>query len=413
MHVVMKHPGIQPRLAVVSHVLPPSWSGQAVMLYRQLRDWASDEYCLISTTNYDGDSASPLVAWGTATKRLAGVFHVLPRERFSTGSRWIRGRVPNYLFKVAATLPRLFQRARHIEALLRKERCTDVLACTGDLIDPPASFLAASRVGIDFSLYIFDDYLYQWAFPFERNFARFWERIFIRKARHIIVPNEFVQKEYTRRYGVKTSLIHNPCESCGFDERPTHPWPARDGAISIVYTGAIYSAHYDAFRNLLTAIDRLEQPGVRLHLFTASPRDLLEKVGIVGPIVYEGHVPNERVREVQATADILFLPLAFESNIPEVIRTSAPGKIGEYLAAGRPVLVHAPEDSFVSWYFRHHRCGLVVDRPDPQLLADAIYTICTDESLRRVMVTNAQERCAQDFDERVAAAKFRRVFLPV
>ncbi len=411
MHVLMIHASIPRKLAVVSHVLPPSWSGQAVMLYRQLRDWASDEYCLISTTDYDGDSSSPLVAWGAATKRLSGRFHLLPQERFSTGSRWIRGRVANYLFNAAAALPRLFQRARHIEALLRKENCTGVLACTGDVIDPPAAFLAASRVGIDFSLYVFDDYVYQWAYPFERNFARFWERTFIRKARDIIVPNEFLQKEYMRRYRVKTTVIHNPCESRGFDEGPSHPWPARDGAISIVYTGAIYSAHYDAFRNLLAGIDRLKQPGVRLHLFTASPRDLLERVGITGPIVYEGHVPNEDIREVQATADILFLPLAFESNIPEVIRTSAPGKIGEYLAGGRPILVHAPADSFVSWYFRHHRCGLVVDRPESQLLADAIDTICADETLRTEMAANARERCTQDFDERIAAAKFRRMFL--
>jgi hypothetical protein len=39
-------------LAVLSHILPPSPSGQAVMLYRLLRDWDPKDYCLISRQNY-------------------------------------------------------------------------------------------------------------------------------------------------------------------------------------------------------------------------------------------------------------------------------------------------------------------------------------------------------------------------
>ena len=75
---------------------------------------------------------------------------------------------------------------------------------------------------------------------------------------------------------------------------------------------------------------------------------------------------------IQRNADILFLPLAFNSPYPEIIKTSSPGEIGEYLAGKKPILVHAPSDSFISWYFRKYNCGCVVDDDDSEKLAAAI-----------------------------------------
>jgi hypothetical protein len=49
-------------------------------------------------------------------------------------------------------------------------------------------------------------------------------------------------------------------------------------------------------------------------------------------VVRHPHIPQSRVAAILRQADVLFLPLAFRSPIQEVIRTSAPGKMGEYLA---------------------------------------------------------------------------------
>ena len=45
-----------PKTAIVSHVLPPSPSGQAVVLYRLLEGMPPDRYCLISRERYEGDA---------------------------------------------------------------------------------------------------------------------------------------------------------------------------------------------------------------------------------------------------------------------------------------------------------------------------------------------------------------------
>jgi glycosyltransferase involved in cell wall biosynthesis len=108
---------------------------------------------------------------------------------------------------------------------------------------------------------------------------------------------------------------------------------------------------------------------------------------------------------VQRDADILFLPLAFNSPYPDIIKTSAPGKMGEYLAAKKPVLVHAPSDSFISWYFRKYNCGCVVDEDDPKKLAQKIIRLLNDTEMQKLFSENAYSRAKDDFDLSVAQKK--------
>ena len=100
---------------------------------------------------------------------------------------------------------------------------------------------------------------------------------------------------------------------------------------------------------------------------------------------------------IQRQAQVLFLPFAFHSPYPEVVRTSAPAKMAEYLAARRPILVHAPADSFVSHYFKRHGCGIVVDEPQPAAVAQALARILDDGALREQLSASAWQRACEDF----------------
>ncbi|HYE16131.1 MAG TPA: hypothetical protein VD968_16960, partial [Pyrinomonadaceae bacterium] len=109
--------------------------------------------------------------------------------------------------------------------------------------------------------------------------------------------------------------------------------PRPDGEVRIVYTGAIYEAHYDAFRNLLAALERLGRPEVKLHAYTTQRAEEMAGRGIGGPaVVFHPHLSVAEMPGVQRRADLLFLPLAVESPYPDLVRTSAPVKFGEYLA---------------------------------------------------------------------------------
>ena len=392
------------KFALVSRVLPPSSSGQAVMIYRLLRGLHPDNYCLISVQNYAAPSDR-----NEYSGRLSGrYYHLFPQFQLTRGHRFGLNQWRSRI-NVLLSMPGIVWRGSQIARILRRENCDAVVACTGELLDLPAAYLASRLVGIPFYPYIFDYYSYQWTEPTTRYLAQRLERILLSKAAGVIVPNEFLRDELRVRYGVEATVIHNPCEIAEYEAISNDP-PTKDGdEIRIVYTGAIYAAHYDAFRNLLTAIELLGRSDLKLHLYSDYSRRDLEENGIRGPVVHHEYQAASVMPTIQRQASLLFLPLAFNSPYPEVIKTSAPGKMGEYLAARRPILVHAPSNSFVAWYFRHHECGLVVDRTDPEQLVWAIEQVLTDASLRQRLSIRAWERAQSDYSIAVAQATFAQL----
>jgi len=378
------------KFALVSSHLPPLPSGQSMTLYRLLRDLDASAYCLITSSNYDTDEVRE-----NSPRRLAGrLFRLPPVFQVTRGYRYGLAK-----FREAINRPIVIAlRGRQIAKVIRRENCRAIIACTGgqDLLDLPAAYLASRIVGVPFFPYYFDDYYYQWsAIPHWKALnGRRLESTLIRGAERVIAPNEFMGSELRRRYGIETTVIHNPCDISEYESAVSGAPYSSGGEVRIVYTGAIYDAHYDAFLNLIDALRLLGRPELKLHIYTAHSHSELAERGIRGPVVYHDHVPLSAIPAIQRQADLLFLPLAFKSPYPELVRTSAPGKLGEYLAAGRPILAHAPPDSFVVWYLRRYECGLVVDR------------VLDDATLRRTLGERASERAQSDFSVSSARAKF-------
>lgn len=388
-------PGID-RFAVLSHTLPPSRSVHGIVLDRLLGGLPPERYCLICSGMDDGNSADEVLPERSARRR-----RLRPPWNRKILSRF--DRIPlmdsvNAFFTIGG-------RAVQVSRILKEERCNLLIACTGELHDLPAACLAARWAGIPFVAYILDDYACQWTGTY-RSIARRWEPSVIRSAAGLIVPNEFLQREYRRRYGVDSTVVHNPCPMPELAAIARMPRRDRSG-IDIVFTGTVYHAHYDAFHNLITALRLLERDDVRVHIYTSQPQSDLENAGVSGPgVVYHPHVPPSEIPRILHHADILFLPLAFDSPIPDVIRTSAPGKTGEYLSMGKPILVHAPADSYLSWYFRENHCGIVVDQCTPGALAEGIQRLAAGGDAVREMSRRAREMAEKDFSVEKAGGAF-------
>ncbi len=386
------------KFGLVSHILPPSPSGQATVLHRLLDGFPPDRYCLI-TREEEREGGN-----GCGSGRLGGrTFRLAPVRRLPACGGM---RLP-FLSVPADAAVGIGLRARQIARIVRGEGCGMLVGCSGDLYDLPAACLASRWTGIPFAPYLFDDYLFQWTGPARSASGRL-EPWVMRHASVAIVPNEFLRDEYARRYDVRSIVVRNPCPLPDLDalDRGRRADPGR--TTDIVYAGAVYHANADALRNLAEAVRRAGRPEVRIHLYTAQSPDEVGRHGVAGPqVVHHPHIPHREIPSVLRRASILFLPLGFDTPIPEVIRTSAPGKTGEYLSVGRPVLVHAPEDSFVSWYFRENRCGFVVDRGDPDLLSKAIRRLLSEESLREELSARARSAAERDFGVAAARACFR------
>jgi glycosyltransferase involved in cell wall biosynthesis len=386
------------KFALLSETLPPSQTGQAMVLHRLLEGFDPDNYCLVSRHDWTEYPAPPAAPW------LPGRYYVVPpRRELTRGYRYGLSHVRHQINLVTAT----FTRAQQIEEIVKRENCKVVVACTGDPTDLPAGYLASRRAGVPFYAYIFDHFSYrEWEIPARRFWAKRLEPFLMRGATGIIATNETLRDELRKQYGVEATVIHNSFDSSAYEALADTPLAPPNGEVKIVYTGDIYDAHYDAFRNLIAAINKLG--GITLHLYTPRTRADLTDLDILrGAVTRHDYLPPSEVPGIQRDADLLFLPLAFDSPYPNLVRTSATTKLGEYLATSRPVLVHAPPDSFVARYVKEHRCGVLVDRSDPAALAEAIKGVLADAELRSTLIARARERARADFSIEVARRKFR------
>jgi hypothetical protein len=270
------------KFAVLSHVLPPSPSGQATVLGELLKPLPSDSYCFISRQTYENREQSAhyyhLKTPSAVSARLAG----WQNKSLPVPVRKLLGLSVHVLRRIkskanAALLWNASQhiemRARQIRDVLRAEASMALIACTGDLYDLPAGYLASRLTGVVFVPYMFDDYAYQWTGSL-RAFALRQEPEIVRNAARIIVTNEFMAAQYERRYGVQSTLIRNPSTLSDLATLDQAPARFDRSALNIVYTGSVYHAQFDAFRNLITAIGELQRANnhmkLKLHLFTSQ-----------------------------------------------------------------------------------------------------------------------------------------------
>jgi len=370
-----------PRFALVTPVAPPSPSGQSRVLGSLLEGLGPDRAVVLTED-------------GAAVSRG---FHGFPYYRLPLGP--VVQRILGILTRRLGTRHHdilLLALSWRIGQLARRHRSQVVIGCTASPYDIPAAWLAARRLGLPFIAYLFDDPVMQWTDPTMRALAKRWAERWMGEAAAVIAPNEVLARDVREAFGVHPLVLRNPAppgafRASGADEEAFAGQPVR-----IVYTGSIYHAHFDAFHNLLRAIPGLPF-ATELHVYTSQDRQWLESNGITGPVVWHDHIDDDAVFDVQRRAGILFLPLAFASDIPQVIRSSAPGKLGEYLASGRPVLAHVPAGSFVAEFLAARNCGYVVDVNEADAVREALLRIVEDQTATAAMVARAQEIAVKEF----------------
>jgi hypothetical protein len=164
-----------------------------------------------------------------------------------------------------------------------------------------------------------------------------------------------------------------------------------EGKPAILFTGAIYNQHVDSVQRLIEALDRpsLADLDPRFNIFSQFDAETLAQEGIeIGGRVSLRSATVDETLAGQRAADILFLAMSF--TVSEAVRTTgSPTKTPEYLAAGRPILVHAPSESYVARYAREYGWGEVVSEPDVHAVAHAIRRLATDEARQAELVAAA------------------------
>lgn len=386
------------RMLLVSHTVPPSWSGQAVILDRLLRRLPEDSFVICCT------GEDPRETRTRATEGLGAPFAVLDRRLPPARPvspllavlfrRW-RG------FRVVWFGTVCHVRGHAIARIAADNNCDRIVGCTGDLADPASAFVAAKRIRVVFLPYYFDDYVEQWPSEADRETAQRVERKFAAASCRAIVPNPFMAEALSERASIHSTVIPNAC-SGGAGRPLTERSPGTPGIV--LYSGAVYHVNNNALCSLAEAVQALGPDRALLRVFTAQSKDALAAAGLHGSHVdIHDHVPAQDITDHQRAADVLVIALNAGGPSAGVVRTSMPAKLGDYLSSGTPILAIAPQDSFVGWYLKEHRCGAVAEPGDTEAVQTALSRMLDDEDLR-ASVSTAARRCAErDFDAAAGA----------
>jgi glycosyltransferase involved in cell wall biosynthesis len=391
------------RTLVYSHVIPPHASGHSTVLERLFRGIDPDGYRLITFDDIPD----------SFTNNQAGS-PPLPARTRSYSSQWIFSVPSDYRLKrvryTRLLTTEIAKTARLMAQFCVEEQCQAIIATSGTMPRLPAAALAARLARVPLVLLIWDFWRYQETEPFLRHLVEILEPIVFRSAAAVVAPNELLADSIARLDGVRPVVIRNPIDNAAIEGvRDTLIDRPRSGPWRIVFTGQIYAAMTDAVVNLLTALESPELEDVELHYYGPQSAQELAVIGIKGRIVCHPFIPPPEVYSVQRSADALFLPLAFSGPLKDLIYSSSTSKLADYLASGRPILVHAPPGVFPAWYVRRHGCGLIVDVPDPKVLGQAIQLLQTDSALCRRLGRNGQDRAREDFSAERARRELVRV----
>ena len=385
------------KVLVTSAVLPPMASGSAKMMRNLLMPFPRESLVLLRANNslFKLAQDAPL---GEA--EVVDMPNLLRKRDLRIGiSRYLE-----YLW-----VPWI---ARRMARVARRKRVTAIFANYPYGYFLLASWIAARLTGLPLFVYMHSLWEETTDAPCDRWMARLFEGKIFRTAAAVYVPTSFAADHYRRKHGIEPRLLpHAVYLADGLPPESAPARPRRADICEILFTGGVYNMNRDALRGLVEAVESMERlpDGRDVRLTVCAPNDpaVLASLAIGGRRVDVGHVDTQTAMRMQREADILYLPLAFETPWKDEVRTVYPTKAVEYLVSGTPILLHAPSESYTVHEARDLGWGLVVDRQDPMALQDAVRRLATDRTLSESLVTAAR-KAAEGRDARRIAADLQR-----
>ncbi len=340
-------------------------------------------------------------AFGNSLRVLRCRIECRPQSRFG-----LVGKAFDWLRMTLANRRRIDKAVRACVEYARQQRVEEVWA----ILDTPASIALAAPVadalGLPLRVTVWDDIEHNVGyFQLDRFTARECRRNFdaaIRRADGLAVIGETMQHEYRRRYGKDSVILRH-----GLKPALRMPGMHEPGsAIRIGFAGSVTAR--SAFNCLLQALDSLGWSidgreitlvlmGQRFDLLSAVPRRI-ECLGYLATV--------DEVVSTLSGCTVNYLPQPFESRWRPFAQWSFPSKLTTYLAAGAPVLLHAPPHASLPAFFERYPFGALVTQLDAQAVGEALRELCGDPTLRR----EACDAGAAALTEMFSVERFRNSF---
>jgi hypothetical protein len=283
------------------------------------------------------------------------------------GARWRAGRVVVAAIDFALALVAGVRIARWS----RRTGARWIMSVTDEGFSVIAGAVAARVARLPHVIMVFDLWEENAYSDVQRAVAHRLEPRIFRSAAKVVGYCQEIVDLYRAKHGIEGAFIRTPIE-VGPPPPAARPRPPGEPA-ELLMAGAVYWVQEDAVRRLLRVAGRVED----LRTTIIADGAQLAAVGISADRV-EAPRGAADFRERVAQADILFMGLSFTSAHPQIPRTGTPARLTDFLAAERPLLVHAPPDSHLARNCREADLAEVVDTPDEAALEAAVRRLLDD-----------------------------------
>jgi glycosyltransferase involved in cell wall biosynthesis len=265
-------------------------------------------------------------------------------------------------------------------ARLHRLRPFDAIVSTSPLEVAHAAGLALQRKGVAWVADFRDGWRFEaprhdWPLRAQRRFDDALERLVVRRADEVVTVSEPLSADLRRRHGIAVATITNGFDPDGGTDAEASAGAVDPAKLTLVHTGGLGAER--TLRPVLEALGRLarEDPGLseRIELVLAGQQTAEERRLYADPahapfVRHLGYLPRAASLAVQRAADVLVL-------VTSGVRTGeATGKLFEYLAAGRPILVLGAR-SAAGTIVDEAQAGMVIPTRDPDAAEVALRRI--------------------------------------
>jgi len=390
-----------PKVLIISQGAPGvGTDANSIMLWRLLKYFPAGSYMVLSSSKNWPDGRVPQVQQeegyrcfggsvvrpgisrsGGGTSSVVRSTHSTLRILKDWLGRFGFGRSIKFMLRgivdIVPAVAETWSAAGTATAVAENEDITSILASSDYGPCFMTGWIAHQRTGIPLDLFFFDLWRGN-VMPWSRQLmAPLFQRRVLAASRWVFSAGEGIGEYLSTKLGIRSIIVPNSVVACGATTMGYQSVSA--SRMVVLYTGSVNWAQLDAILDMIAAVR--DMGGIEFHVYSRQSRDQLAVLGVTGNnVVLHQGLPEDEVRDRQAAADVLYLPMSFGGRGRAIIETAQPAKSVEYMASGVPVLVHAPPYAFVARYARAHDIAIVVDQPGPDELKRVLMALISDRT---------------------------------
>jgi glycosyltransferase involved in cell wall biosynthesis len=301
-----------------------------------------------------------------------------------------------------------------IKGLCVSDRCDMIWATspttTSLVISALLGWLVHKPLVVDFR----DPWRVEQARPYPTRFHKMidrgWEKFVLNQAARIVVVTEGIAHEYRQRFpqhAHKIFVIYNGFDDCDFNHlEPVIDQSTLFDGLKLGYLGSLYQGREQSFLKLMQAVgsDRQQSESEPVRVFARGPQPekfshLAREAGAEDCLDVAGSLSYRQALALMCQLDILVI-------IGSVHHAYAlPGKLFEYIGAGKPILTIAPPGEITD-FIRRYGVGLAVEPNDEKGILNAISDLKRNQQKYRIRI----RQVAKCFTSKIMAEKTTALF---